>query len=478
MSEPAAIPWHINDILTATGGRLACGAPDARFTGIGIDSRQLPDGALFVAIKGERFDGHGFAAAVISTGCCGVLVALDRLGSMPLEKWRNEGVACIGVSDTTRALGDLATYHLNRSGASVTAVTGSNGKTSTREMTAVVLGGHFRTLSSKKNFNNEIGVPLTLLRLKAGHEWVVAELGMNHPGEIRRLGGICRPRVGVITNIGPAHLEGLGSLEAITAAKGELLETLPPEGTAVLNVDDPRCRELAARTPVAVLGFGMSPEAGIRAADVREEGRTSRFTLHLPDGALPVCLPVPGRFMVLNALAAAAVGWRLGVPPQKIKAGLEAFRPVAGRSMIIDTAAGIHMIDDTYNANPGSMRAAIALLAALGKGKRCFLAVGDMRELGQHSAALHREIGAEAARAGLFRLAATGEFAGEVAAGARAGGMAAHQVLVGSRADLASDFKQHLAPGDWVLAKGSRLSAMEALLAELVAWAGGEQKQH
>jgi UDP-N-acetylmuramoyl-tripeptide--D-alanyl-D-alanine ligase len=463
----------MDDILAATGGGLACGSREALFTGIGIDSRQLPDGSLFVAIKGDRHDGHGFVEAVISTGCRGVLVDRDRLGPLPLEKWGRQGVACISVPDTTVALGNLATYHLERSGASVVAVTGSNGKTSTREMTAAVVGRRFSTLSSAKNFNNEIGVPLTLLRLMAGHEWVVAELGMNHPGEIRRLGRICRPRVGVITNIGPAHLEGLGSMDAIMAAKGELLETLPPEGTAVLNLDDPRCRELAGKASVTVLGFGMGPSAGIRAEGVHEEGRCSRFTLHLPDGAVPVTLAVPGRFMVSNALAAAAVGYCLGVPAAEIKAGLEAFQPVAGRSMIVDTAAGIHVIDDTYNANPGSMRAAITLLADLGRGRRCFLALGDMRELGDLSAALHREIGAAAARSGLFRLGVTGAFAGEVAEGALSGGMGADRILVGSREELAWDFKQHLAPGDWVLAKGSRAMGMEKLVEDLVAWAGG-----
>ncbi len=474
MTDPQCIPWTVDDILTATGGHLACGGRDTRFCGIGIDSRQLPDGSFFVAIKGTRHDGHGFADAVTATGCHGVLVDQDRMESLPLERWRRDGVVCISVLDTTQALGDLASYHLQRAGASVAAVTGSNGKTSTREMMAAVVGRQYRTISSAKNFNNEIGVPLTLLRLMAGHEWVVAELGMNHPGEIRRLGRICRPRVGVITNIGPAHLEGLGSMASIRDAKGELLETLAPEGTAVLNYDDPRCLELARRSPVTVLGFGMSPSAGIRAEGVQVKGRCSHFTLHFPEEALPVTLQTPGRFMVSNALAAAAVGCCLGVPAGKIKAGLEAFQPVSGRSMIVDTAVGIHVIDDTYNANPGSMRAAIMLLADLSRGRRSFLAVGDMRELGDQAAALHRQIGAAAARAGIFRLAATGVFAPEVAAGALSGGMRAEQVLVGSREDLLRDLQERLEPGDWVLAKGSRATAMDILVADLVAWAGGE----
>jgi UDP-N-acetylmuramoyl-tripeptide--D-alanyl-D-alanine ligase len=466
--------WSAADLQNATGGQLLSGDPESRFSGIGIDSRTLPDGALFVAIVGEIHDGHRFVETVIGKGCTGVLIDFKHAPQMPLGEWRKAGILCIAVVDTARALGNLATYHRTRSGASVVAVTGSNGKTSTREMTAAVLGQHFNVLVSLKNFNNEIGVPLTLLRLTPEHQWAVAELGMNHPGEILRLGRICRPDVGVITNIGPAHLEGVGSLDGVMAAKGELLETLSSDGVAVLNADDSRCRQLADRTFREVLFYGVSDVAQVRAEAIREKGRGIVFSLILPDTAVEVELQTPGRFMVLNALAAAAVGYRLGVSVEKIKAGLERFRPVDGRARIVDTVMGIHVIDDTYNANPGSMAAAISLLKALAKGARCFFAMGDMRELGADAAALHREIGKLTADMGIFRVAATGDLAGFVKDGARTGGMPPDRFVTGGQGEIFADFKQYLSPGDWVLVKGSRSMGMEKLVKELVDWAGGQ----
>ncbi|MFH0728949.1 MAG: UDP-N-acetylmuramoyl-tripeptide--D-alanyl-D-alanine ligase [Pseudomonadota bacterium] len=473
MSTLSRMIWSAADLQNATGGQLLSGDPESRFSGIGIDSRTLPAGALFVAIVGGIHDGHRFVEPVIGKGCAGVLIDFKHAPRMPMSEWRKAGILCLAVVDTTRALGDLATFHRKRSGASVVAVTGSNGKTSTREMTAAVLEQHFNVLVSLKNFNNEIGVPLTLLRLTSEHRWVVAELGMNHPGEIRRLGRICRPDVGVITNIGPAHLEGVGSLDGVMAAKGELLETLSPDGVAVLNADDSRCRLLAGRTRRAVLFYGLSDDAHVRAEAIREQGRGIIFSLILPDATVEVELQTPGRFMVLNALAAAAVGYRLGVPVEKIKAGLERFRPVDGRAGIVDTVMGIHVIDDTYNANPGSMAAGIAMLKALAKGARCFFAMGDMRELGPDAAALHREIGKLSADMGVFRVAATGDFAGFVTEGARSGGMPPDRFVTGGQAEIFADFKQSLSPGDWVLVKGSRSMGMEKLVKELVDWAGG-----
>jgi UDP-N-acetylmuramoyl-tripeptide--D-alanyl-D-alanine ligase len=477
MSISPQMIWSAADLLKATGGQLLSGDPACRFSGIGIDSRTLPAGALFVAIVGETHDAHRFVESVVGMGFTGVLIDFKHAPQMPISEWRKAGVLCLAVADTTRALGDLAAFHRKRSGASVVAVTGSNGKTSTREMTAAVLGQHFTTLVSLKNFNNEIGVPLTLLRLTPEHQWVVAELGMNHPGEIRRLGKICRPDLGVITNIGPAHLEGVGSLDGVMAAKGELLETLSPEGIAVLNADDPRCRLLAARASQEVVLYGFSDDAHIRAAAVREKGQGIAFTLMLPETQIEVELQTPGRFMVLNALAAAAVGHRLAVPTEKIKVGLERFRPVDGRARIVDTLMGIHVINDTYNANPGSMAAAISMLKALGKGARCFFAMGDMRELGPDAASLHREIGKLSADAGVFRIAATGEFAKFVAEGARVGGMPSDRVIAGGKAEILADLKEHLSPGDWILVKGSRSVGMETVVTELVDWAGGPGHQ-
>lgn len=473
MTAPQPIDWPTTDIIAATGGRLLCGDPEGRCSGVGIDSRQLADQALFVAIVGAVHDGHRFVEAAVESGAAGVVIDHDHVDPMPLAAWRQARVICVAVDDTTRALGNLAAFHRARAGAAVVAITGSNGKTSTREMTAAVVSRKFQTLSTLKNFNNEIGLPLTLLRLAAGHQWAVVELGMNRPGEIRRLGQICCPEVGVITNIGPAHLEGVGSLDGVMAAKGELLETIAPNGTAVLNADDPRCLKLADQVDMDLLLYGFSENAQVRGISVREEGRGMVFTLVLPGETIHIRLAAPGRFMVSNALAAAAVGFRLGLPAAEIKAGLERFRPAEGRANIVDTHWGLHVIDDTYNANPGSMAAALSLLKSLGRDTRCVLAMGDMYELGPQAAALHREIGETAGRSGLFRIAATGAHAQAVADGARAGGMRSDAIFIGSRTEILMDFKQQLRPGDWVLVKGSRAMGMEKIVNELVARAGG-----
>ncbi|NNL41710.1 MAG: UDP-N-acetylmuramoyl-L-alanyl-D-glutamate--2,6-diaminopimelate ligase, partial [Desulfobacterales bacterium] len=227
------IPWTIADTLKATGGEIICGDVNHKFTGISIDSRNISSSQLYVAIKGEIHDGHSFAEDAVRQGIAGIIVDKDKAKDLPLTKWKEKQILCIAVKNTTKALGDLACFHRKRANASVIAITGSNGKTTTREMTAVVARQHFATLSSKGNFNNEIGLPLTLLKLNHGHKWAVVELGMNAPGEISRLGDICMPDIGVITNIGPAHLEGVGSIEGVMRAKGELLDKIKNGGTAV-----------------------------------------------------------------------------------------------------------------------------------------------------------------------------------------------------------------------------------------------------
>jgi len=272
----------------------------------------------------------------------------------------------------------------------------------------------------------------------------------------------------VITNGGPAHLEGMGSIEGVRDAKGELVARLGPGAEAVLNADDPLVMSLAPRCPAPPLLFGFAPSAAVRAADVVAAADGLRFTLHLPDGRAAVRLATPAPFMVGNALAAAAIAWRAGLTAAEIRTGLEGFAPVTGRMTRRGAGRGVEILDDTYNANPASMAAALdALVAAGGPGRRA-AALGDMRELGPRTAALHRELGGRAAAAGLDRLWATGELAPEVAAGARAAGMDATRVQVGSKAQLVEALAGWLAPGDRVLVKGSRAMAMESLVADLV----------
>ncbi len=470
----ALLPWTTSDIVSATGGEFCFGDPERRFFGIAIDSRRISPGELFVAIKGEVHDGHGFADAVVQAGTGGVLVDKQLAGTLPMERWEKQQVTCVTVDDTTRALGDLGRYNRHRAGIPVVAITGSNGKTTTREMTAGVSSRRFRTLTPMGNFNNEIGMPLTLLSLQDDHELAVLELGMNHPGEIRRLGHLCHPDIGVITNIGPAHLEGVGSIEGVAKAKAELLETINPDGTVVLNADDPRVARLAGATANRIVDFGLSEKAAVRGLDVKADGKTASFTLSFPGGSVPIRLKVPGRFMVSNALAAAAVGHCLGQTAEEIRAGLESFDPVRGRMNICSPGNGLHLIDDTYNANPESMAAAIDALQSLRGRSRGIMVAGDMLELGRHAASLHRDVGVKAAGSGIARLYVTGEFARSVAAGAENQGMDSKSIILGTKEDIIENLISRLRPDDWVLVKGSRGMRMEQIVDGIKQWATGD----
>jgi UDP-N-acetylmuramoyl-tripeptide--D-alanyl-D-alanine ligase len=469
-------PWSTADLLAATGGRLVCGVPETRFTGIATDSRRVRPEEVFLALVGATHDAHRFLPEVLARGVRSLVVDAAHLDPAAAAAWEAAGLTVVAVADTTHALGALGGFQRRRAAARVVALTGSSGKTTTRAMTAAVAARGFRVLASEGNFNNEVGLPLTLLRLAPAHEVAVVELGTNHFGEIDRLGAMATPDIGLITNVGPAHLEFLGSLEGVRRAKGELLSHIQPEGRAVLNADDPHLRILAATCPVPVLFFGQDPAAAVRARDIAAGTAESRFVLELPDGRLPVALPTPGRFMVANALAAAAVGHLLGLAPEAIRDGLEAFAPLGGRLRVIPTRAGWHVIDDSYNANPASMAAAIRTLAEAPGRRRAILVAGDMRELGAGAADLHREVGALAAAAGLDALFAAGEHAPDTAAGALAGGMAAGAVHVAPVEAVAEALGAMLQPGDWVLVKGSRAMGMERVVQALLARTAPDEK--
>ncbi len=464
MQNDRPIAWSTAQVIEATGGKLLAGDGNREFAGIGIDSRTISSNDLFVAIVGDVHDGHSFASNVIEQGVRGLVVNREKVALLPLAQWQTAAITCIAVDDTTRALGDLAAFNRRRTPARVVAITGSNGKTTTRQMTACVLARQFNTLVPVGNFNNQIGLPLTLLRLTPAHQWAVLELGTNSPGEIARLAAICAPDIAVITNIGPAHLEKLGSLEGVQREKGDLLKALGHDGKAALNADDPRLMQLAQETDREVLLFGLSSRAAIRAADVSETDGGITFVLSGAGESVAVRLNSPGRFMVANALAAAAVGHLLGIPAAAIKAGLEDFRPVSNRMNLVHLANGITVINDTYNANPDSMKAAITTLKAMAAGKRTIFVAGDMLELGEHAESLHRQIGAEAARAGIRKLWACGEFAEAVVSGARAQGMPGADAVTGTQEQIIADLRHQLRPGDWVLVKGSRGMRMEKVV--------------
>ncbi len=471
MNSDKLIPWTTEDILEASAGELLCGDLQCPFSRVFIDSRLTSDDGVFVAIAGEIHDGHTFLPEVVDRGVRGFVVNREKTEYLPLAAWKTMGVACIAVADTTRALGDMAAFNRRRSEASVVGITGSNGKTTTRQFTATVMSQQYNTLATAGNFNNEIGLPLTLLGLRPDHQWAVVELGTNNPGEIARLTAICSPDIGVITNIGPAHLEGLGSIEGVAREKGSLLTGLRKNGKAVLNADDPRVLQLARRTRNEVVLYGMSADAAIRATEVQETAEEISFNLNFPAESISIRLKNPGRFMVSNALAAAAVGHQLGLSTRTVKTGLEAFTPVSGRMNILHPANGIHIIDDTYNANPDSMQVALATLKTMRAGARGIFVAGDMLELGDKAPSMHSAIGATAAESGISRLYARGEFADWVASGARDEGLPAADTITGSRREIIADLTDWLQPGDWVLVKGSRGMAMEKVVEGLKDWA-------
>jgi len=462
--------WTVEDILKATHGELVTGDRNWSFGSISIDSRTIAACEAFVAIRGEVHDGHRFMGDVLKQGVRGLVIDRTRAGDLQTLMPPHGDAVCVAVADTTRALGDLAAYHRRRSPAAVIAITGSNGKTSTRRMTAEIASRRWTILEPAKNLNNQIGVPLTLLKLEPRHQWAVLELGTNRPGEIARLTAICTPDIGVITNIGPAHLEGLGSLEGVLNEKSALLAGLAPGGRAVLNADDPLLRPLDRKSDIDFLWFGLAPRVAVRADQIRETSQGILFELALPGQRTQLHLHAFGRFMVHNALAAAAVGHALGLDIADIRQGLEAFTPVTGRMNVATLAGGVHLIDDTYNANPASMEGAIVTLNQLRGSGRSLLVLGDMRELGGDAGRLHRQVGLLAARSGADKLLACGDFATDVGTGARQGGMAAADVVTGSLSDVQAALLLELKVGDWVLVKGSRAMGMEAIVRTVRDW--------
>lgn len=466
--------WSVDSIIQATRGRLLGGDTGRQFTGVAIDSRTIAPGQLFVAIIGDRHDGHGFVHQVVDQGIGGLVVAENSAAAEDVALWESRGVTVVAVDDTTRALGCMAAYQRSRVAIPVVAITGSNGKTSTRQMTASVMEQAFVTLATQGNLNNEIGLPLTLFGLRDDHQTAVLELGMNHPGEIDRLGAICRPTIGVITNVAAAHLEFLGSLEGVARAKGELIPHIDDQGVLILNQDDPYLVDLAVKARSKVIFFGLTSDADVYARDIRETGEGLAFELVLPGDRTTIRLRTPGLFMVSNALAAASAGHTAGLSIERIKNGLENFLAEKGRMQIKHSRNGVHVIDDTYNANPESVASALRTLSGLKGDRPGFAALGDMLELGQRSAILHMETGRQAARTGVDQLFLYGEFAESTAQGAREGGMSPGQIFIGSKPAIVEQVCRQLKPGHWLLVKGSRGMAMEDVVTAVLEW--GENK--
>jgi len=439
---------------------------DRAFDAVGTDTRALSPQALFVALKGDRYDGHDFIAQAVQRRAAGALV--QKSGLRIEDRGLSDRLPLLIVDDTRKSLGTLAAYWRNKFDMPLVALTGSNGKTTVKEMLASILREACSTQSSildpqscvlatRGNLNNDIGVPLTLLELNAGHHYAVIEMGMNHAGEIRTLARLAAPDVALINNAGTAHVEFLGSVEAVARAKGEIVEGLKPEGTAVINADDRHAglwRELAGGR--CVVDFGIECRAAV-SATYQLRWLESEIVLKTPQGEARAVLKAPGLHNVRNALAASAAAVALKVPAPTIAKGLARFSGTKGR---LQKKAGVHgatLIDDTYNANPDSARAAIAVLAQA-PGKR-LLVLGDMGELGPGAAEMHAEVGRCARESGVERLLTLGELSAHAA---RAFGPGArHYTRI---EDLLAEIENALAPDVAVLIKGSRFMRMERIV--------------
>jgi UDP-N-acetylmuramoyl-tripeptide--D-alanyl-D-alanine ligase len=464
-----SVPFSARSAADWTRGSPLRGDPEARFAGASIDTRAIAPGQLFVAIVGPNHDAHRFLSQATAAGAAGLLIERGR----ELPEDLAPDLPAIAVDDTTRGLGALARGHRAGFGGPVVAITGSNGKTTTKEMCAAILSVAAPCLKNAGNLNNQFGLPLTLLRRSASDRSVVVELGMNHRGEIALLVDIAGPTVGVITNVGTAHIEHLGSRDEIAREKGDLIAGLPPDATAVLNADDPHAAGQAARASGRVLLFGSGREADVRAENAKcVDGSGWRFDLVTPSGRVSAAVAGLGETAWKNALAAAAGALAAGASIDQVATGLARYEPVLGRLGRVDLPSGALLIDDTYNANPQSMDIALRLLAELSERGRSFAVIGDMGELGDTAGAAHRETGRLAANLGIDFLFALGERADDVATGAEEGGMSPERVRIGRDCrDVAGRVNEMLASGDCVLVKGSRAMKMERVV-ELLATQG------
>ena len=466
--------WTLTDALKATGGRLIQGTVDTPLAGFSTDTRNMEPGTCFLALLGENHDGHVHVADALTKGATSAIVQADRvhsIGRLPAH------AAIIEVPDTLEALGELARFHRNRFRIPLAGITGSNGKTSTKEMVAAILSRRSRVLKNSGNFNNLIGVPLTLLCLQPEHQMAVVEMGINVPGEMARLVAMSRPTVGLITNIHPAHLEGLGSVEGIVEEKGRLWTEMDADGVAVINLDDERLRRfpLPSRRRAVTCSLRDASADVALAASVETEGAMSVFQLRLGTAVVPVRLSVLGEHHVMNGVAAAAVAWSMGEPPEVIAEGLSAHRPVKQRMEVTHLKNGRVLVDDTYNANPRSMLAAVRAVCGASGGSRVIMVLGDMKELGPESPALHREVGRQIGLLGVGEIITLGEMSREIGTGAQEAGLSPKACRhAGSHEEAAAWVMEKRPAGEWILVKGSRSMAMEKVVARLV---GGEERE-
>jgi UDP-N-acetylmuramoyl-tripeptide--D-alanyl-D-alanine ligase len=454
---------RLDDLLPATRGRLPRPTTLPSFRGAAVDSRQVTPGCCFVALRGERVDGHDYVGEAIVRGASVALV--EHRVDLPRDV--SDDVALVQVGDSLLALQELAAWWRGRSRVRVVGITGSTGKTIAKEMVADVLSRSLEVLRNEGNLNSESGLPMTLLRLEPEHEVAVLEMSMYTVGEIARLAEIARPEVGVVLAVHPTHLQRAGSIERIAQAKSELPRALPHDGLAVLNADDARVAAMREVTPAAVRTFGVENDADVSATEIRSLGiHGTQFTIHAPWGSRRVHSAMPGRHLVPHALAATAVAERFGISLDEVAAALEAGSRAEHRMAIVEAPSGATLVDDTYNASPISVAAALEFVAEtpLAAGRRRVAVLGDMLELGPDEEELHRRIGRQAAGV-LDGLVTVGERGRWIAEAARAAGLQ-RVATAGDNVEAVDVVERELAPGpgDLLLAKASRGIGLDRLV--------------
>ncbi len=450
-------PLSIDQIAQFAGAIRQHGRPEQRVTRLSTDSRTMQPGDLFVALSGENFDGHRFVSDAFVHGAIGAIVEENWSGKTPPD------FVLLRVADPLVAYQQIATHYRRSLGLKVIAITGSNGKTSTKDFTASVLGRRFRVTKTEGNQNNHVGLPRTMLEATAADQIAVWEIGMNHPGEIAPLAQLAQPDVAIITNIGIAHIEFMGSREAIAEEKGALAASLGENGTLILNSGDEFAQRIAQRTSGRVILAGI--ESGeVQAREIVQPASGAEFSILEGAHHCHAVLPVPGSHMVQNALLAIAAGRVFGLSLEECAAGL-ASAPLTKARLQIKTIRGVQFIDDSYNANPDSTKAALRTLGELETDGQRIAVLGQMLELGAETKKGHHEVGAMAASLGIDCLLTLGPGASEIAAGARAGGLKNCHV-VASAAEAAALLSETARPGDLVLVKGSRSARTELVLEE------------
>lgn len=465
MTESTPI-FTAKQVLRATGGVLLSGDEIDVFSGITTDSRKIKKGNLFVALEGEKYDGHDFIGLALELGAAGCLVhneaKIKRID-------QGNKTAVIKVDDTLQALGDLAHDYRMRFSIPVIGLTGSSGKTTTKEMLAAITSRKKKTLTTEGNLNNLIGLPQTIFRLTEDDELAILEMGTNMRGEIKRLTQIAAPDIGLITNIGPAHLAGFGSVDVVCEEKGDLFANMSSSGTAIVNLDDEAGKIIAHRWQGKRITFGMSSDADVTATDIEKHGaRGIRFKLLIGDKINKVEMKIIGIHHVYNALAAAATAWAAGIDEKTIAEGLANFQPVSGRMLVIKLQNCAYVIDDSYNANPSSVREALMTLKDLKGHHNVYVFLGDMLELGEKASEMHRKIGILMGTIGVNAVFLRGDFSQVTAAGAMEGGISSQNIFFLSQNDNGMPFlKKYLKKGDWILVKGSRRMKMEEFVAQI-----------